>query len=97
MILTELYGNLTEGSRVAAEERDYAKSLLHLHAALRLSRKLQSEPSVVAPLFTPLEHELAVYLPLWAPLALPLLVGLLKEAKRYRRKKTAKVRRKTQG
>ena len=58
-----------------------------MNEALRLLRELRTDPGIVAPLFFPLEHEAAVFLPLWAPLLLPVLVGTAKEVKRRRGKR----------
>ena len=60
----------------------YATSLLH--GALRYLESVQSDHRFVElPYFAP-DHYLAVFSPLVLPLFLPMIVGLIREIKRYR-------------
>ncbi|PKY02502.1 hypothetical protein P168DRAFT_311876 [Aspergillus campestris IBT 28561] len=67
------------------------------HAALASARVAEAEAersffekSMVGQVYFPDEHKVAVYLPLLGPVGVPLLVGLLKEVKRFVASRKAK-------
>jgi len=76
--LSQAYSLLLTVNELVAED-DYNSAMAILNDVLRLSEQLLVDPTMVAPLYFPIEHELAVYLPLWGPLFLPLVMNLLKE------------------
>ena len=56
------------------------------HSALEFMKMGAASLTLISEPHFPLEHLAAIFLPLWVPLILPMLVGLLREAKRYRSK-----------
>ncbi|BGP31866.1 GPI transamidase component [Rhodotorula toruloides] len=89
----------------ALDELDKASSASALvdalrHAALAQSLASQAyfDPSMVALLYFPDEHKYAIYTPLFGPVAVPLLVGLLREFKEWKKaRKEKKASRKREG
>ncbi|GMI58700.1 hypothetical protein ScalyP_jg3935 [Parmales sp. scaly parma] len=87
--LSQAYSLLLTVNELVAED-DYNSAMAILNDVLRLSEQLLVDPTMVAPLYFPIEHELAVYLPLWGPLFLPLVMNLLKEWRRIKKMKEKK-------
>ncbi|KDO28859.1 hypothetical protein SPRG_05730 [Saprolegnia parasitica CBS 223.65] len=70
---------------------DCAAQLLALRAAVEAIEGTYYDSTMVAQLYFPEEHLYAVYLPLLLPLVLPFGFGLVREIKRVRVKRAAKV------
>ncbi|GMH86939.1 hypothetical protein TrST_g4848 [Triparma strigata] len=81
--------NLAKSSAARGNVRD---AVSHLNSALRKIEHAEADPTMVSLLYFPDEHKLAVLLPLWAPLALPMIVGLVREVKRYRQLRAEKIK-----
>ncbi|CDR44852.1 RHTO0S10e01794g1_1 [Rhodotorula toruloides] len=76
----------------ALDELDKASSavapvdaLRHAALAQTLASRAYFDPSMVALLYFPDEHKYAIYTPLFGPVAVPLLVGLLREFKEWKK------------
>ncbi|GFZ47102.1 hypothetical protein JCM24511_04844 [Saitozyma sp. JCM 24511] len=61
--------------------------------AVALANQAFFDPSMMGLLYFPNEHKFAVYTPLFAPVAVPMIVGLLKEAIAWKRRQKGSGRR----
>jgi len=64
--------------------------LEHIHAAEILIQNAYLDKSMMEHIHTPPEHMMAVFTPLLLPLVLPILVGMIKEWKRFKELKKEK-------
>ncbi|RCI13551.1 hypothetical protein L249_5608 [Ophiocordyceps polyrhachis-furcata BCC 54312] len=69
------------------------KGLLHARIAEEAAERAFFEKSMVGQLYFPDEHKIAVYLPLLGPVGVPLVLGLVNEAKRRLRRREEEARR----
>ncbi|KAG9785195.1 hypothetical protein KCU88_g2563, partial [Aureobasidium melanogenum] len=74
--------NLTAARQAFLESR-WDTALAHAKIAYKDSEKAFFDKSMVGQVYFPDEHKVAVYLPLLGPIGVPLIVGLLKEIKRF--------------
>ena len=70
-------------SRRAFLDSKWDEALSHAKVAFGNSEKAFFHKSMVGQVYFPDEHKFAVYLPLLGPVGVPLVMGLLKEAKRF--------------
>jgi GPI-anchor transamidase subunit S len=70
-------------SRSAFLESRWDDALRHATVAFADSEKAFFDKSMVGQVYFPDEHKVAVYLPLLGPVGVPLVIGLLREAKRF--------------
>ncbi|ETI29120.1 hypothetical protein G647_01573 [Cladophialophora carrionii CBS 160.54] len=61
----------------------WTEALAHAKVAFRDSEKAFFDKSMVGQVYFPDEHKVAVYLPLLGPVGVPLIIGLLREVKRF--------------
>jgi phosphatidylinositol glycan class S len=88
-LVDDTIGNLTQASNDFLESR-WDSALAEATTAYRDSEKAFFDKSMVGQVYFPDEHKVAVYLPLLGPIGVPLIVGLVKEIKRFAaRRKTA--------
>ncbi|KIV77616.1 hypothetical protein PV11_09404 [Exophiala sideris] len=87
-LVDDSIGNLTACSHAFQESR-WDSALAHAKLAYADSEKAFFDRSMVGQVYFPDEHKVAVYLPLLGPIGVPLLVGLLKEIKKFISKKKA--------
>lgn len=80
--------NLSRSSRAFLESR-WDEGLSHAKMAFKDSEKAFFDKSMVGQVYFPDEHKFAVYLPLLGPVMVPLVVGLLREVKRFASSKRA--------
>ncbi|BGP24379.1 phosphatidylinositol glycan, class S [Rhodotorula toruloides] len=66
-------------------------ALRHAALAQTLASQAYFDPSMVALLYFPDEHKYAIYTPLFVPVAVPLLVGLLREFKAWKKARKEKM------
>jgi hypothetical protein len=69
------------------EKKNWSKSMELLELCLALLAYIRSDPSLIPPLHLPIEHCLAIFAPLLFPLLLPMVAGLVREYKRYKKLK----------
>ncbi|KIW72247.1 hypothetical protein PV04_00455 [Phialophora macrospora] len=74
--------NLSTSCRAFLGSR-WAEALAHAKVAFRDSEKAFFDKSMVGQVYFPDEHKVAVYLPLLGPVGVPLIIGLLREVKRF--------------
>lgn len=74
--------NLTASCHACMESR-WDSALAHAKIAYKDSEKAFFDKSMVGQVYFPDEHKVAVYLPLLGPIGVPLVVGLLRELKRF--------------
>ena len=67
-----------------------SEGLLHARIAEEEAERAFFEKSMVGQLYFPDEHKIAVYLPLLGPVGVPLVMGLIKELKRWKEKRREK-------
>lgn len=84
--------DLLNSAKADAAAGKVRSAVAHLNSALRNIEHAEEDPTMVSLLYFPDEHKLAVLLPLWAPLALPMVVGLVREVKRYRKLRADKIK-----
>ena len=60
----------------------YVAALNHAKQALERSESAFFDPTMVSMLYFPDEHKYAIYMPLFVPVSVPLLIALLREAKK---------------
>ncbi|KAJ9605110.1 GPI transamidase component [Cladophialophora chaetospira] len=70
-------------SRHALLESKWDEALSYAKVAFRDSEKAFFDKSMVGQVYFPDEHKVAVYLPLLGPVGVPLVIGLLREVKRF--------------
>lgn len=87
-LVDDTIGNLTTCCHDFEDSR-WDSALAHAKVAYYDSEKAFFDKSMVGQVYFPDEHKVAVYLPLLGPIGVPLLVGLLKEVKRFVSKKKA--------
>eukprot|EP00899_Mesostigma_viride_P021267 jgi/Mesvir1/29141/Mv18437-RA.3 len=95
-IAVDTLASLVRMARQAVQELKAARAALasgHLddaRAAAVRARRIAEEafldPSIMALLYFPSEHKLAVYMPLFFPLSLPIFAGLIKETRHWFKK-----------
>ncbi|KAL1835945.1 hypothetical protein VTJ49DRAFT_5845 [Mycothermus thermophilus] len=73
--------------RLACDSLGTPDGLRHARVAEAEAERAFFEKSMVGQLYFPDEHKIAVYLPLLGPVAVPLIMGLLNEAKAWRRRR----------
>eukprot|EP00898_Chlorokybus_atmophyticus_P008769 jgi/Chlat1/8894/Chrsp92S08206 len=73
----------------AASRGCYDDAASHAREARFLSEEAFFHPSVMAMLYFPSEHKLAIYTPFFVPAAVPILAGIVRELKRRRAKRKA--------
>lgn len=81
-LVDDTISNLTTSSHAFLESR-WDSALAHTKIAYKDSDKAFFDKSMVGQVYFPDEHKVAVYLPLLGPIGVPLLVGLLREVKRF--------------
>ncbi|EXJ81459.1 hypothetical protein A1O3_07751 [Capronia epimyces CBS 606.96] len=81
-LVDDAIGNLTAARHAFLESR-WDSALTHSEIAYSDSEKAFFDKSMVGQVYFPDEHKVAVYLPLLGPIGVPLLVGLLRELKRF--------------
>lgn len=69
-------------------EAQYDSALRNARTAEAEAEKAFFEPSMVGQVYFPDEHKVAVYVPLLGPMAVPLVLALLKEVKKFRQSRT---------
>ncbi|KAK5461182.1 GPI transamidase component [Exophiala xenobiotica] len=87
-LVDDTIGNLTTCCH-AFQDSSWNAALSHAKVAYRDSEKAFFDKSMVGQVYFPDEHKVAVYLPLLGPVGVPLLVGLLREIKRFVSKRKA--------
>ena len=65
------------------QQGEWSQALAHAREAYESSEKAFFEKSMVGQVYFPDEHKVAVYLPLLGPLGVPLIIGLLREMRRF--------------
>lgn len=74
--------NLTASTHAFQESR-WNAALAHATLAFEDSERAFFDKSMVGQVYFPDEHKVAVYLPLLGPIGVPLLVGLLREVRKF--------------
>ncbi|KAJ3100044.1 hypothetical protein HDU97_002528 [Phlyctochytrium planicorne] len=76
-------------SAITELRQDGNANLAAKHARLAISAAESAffDPTMVSLLYFPDEHKYAVYMPLFTPIAVPLIIALIKEIKRLKKKK----------
>ncbi|GAA5910726.1 GPI-anchor transamidase GPI17 [Sporobolomyces salmoneus] len=65
--------------------------LARVSLAQELANKAYFDPSLLPMLYFPQEHKYAVYTPLFGPVSVPLVVGLIRELKEWKKRRKEKV------
>jgi hypothetical protein len=80
-----------ETGQAYVESKQWNMSMELLELCLALLTAIRSDPSLIPPLHLPIEHCLAIFAPLLFPLLLPMVAGLVREYKRYKKLKAESV------
>lgn len=67
------------------ETKNWRRCMELLELCLVLLAAIRSDPSLIPALHFPIEHSLAIFAPLLFPLLLPMVAGLMREYKRYKK------------
>ena len=81
-LVDDAIASLSASCRAFLESK-WDEALDHAKVAYRDSEKAFFDKSMVGQVYFPDEHKVAVYLPLLGPVGVPLVIGVLQEAKRF--------------